>query len=242
MAKNEAVIEQMQSLVENWQSTADRRATFLTCYQMMTSNMQQAIDGGEFNDPEWVYSLLQQFAGYYFHALEAYEANQPDTPAIWRQAFDATRQPDTRTLQNLLLGMNAHINYDLIFTLVDMLEPEWAQLSSDERQGRYDDHCHVNAVIHRTIDAVQDTIIEPDTPLMEVADRLFGGVDEWIVGRMITQWRDEVWEEARLLMDSPSPDERQRIRQTIEDQAMQRAAKILLKIQREESHDPIPTD
>ena len=242
MVENEQVIEHMQSLVDGWQAAADRRASFLTCYQMMTSNMLRAIEAGEFNDPEWVYSLLHHFAGYYFNALQAYEADSPDTPAIWRQAFEATRQTDIRILQNLLLGMNAHINYDLVFTLVDMLEPEWAQLSFDERQGRYDDHCHVNAVIRRTIDAVQDTIIEPDAPWMDLADRLMGGVDEWIVARMITQWRDEVWEQAQCLLDSPSSEERRRVEQTIEDQALRRAATIMLNFDRGDINDPIPAD
>jgi len=242
MAENEQVIQHMQSLVDGWQAAADRRASFLTCYQMMTSNMLRAIEAGEFNDPEWVYSLLHHFAGYYFNALQAYESDSPDTPAIWRQAFEATRQHDTRILQNLLLGMNAHINYDLVFTLVDMLEPEWAQLTSDERQGRYDDHCHVNTVIRRTIDAVQDTIIEPDDPWMDLADRLMGGVDEWIVARMITQWRDEVWQEAQCLLDSPSSEERCRVEQTIEDQALRRAATILLNLGRGDINDPIPAD
>ena len=242
MAENEQVIEHMQSLVDSWQAAADRRTSFLACYQMMTRNMFGAIDAGEFNDPEWVYSLLNHFAGYYFEALQAYESDSPAMPAVWRQAFDACRQPDTLILQNLLLGMNAHINYDLVFTLVDMLEPEWAQLTPDERQGRYDDHCHVNAVIRRTIDAVQDTIIEPDTPLMEVADRLFGPVDEWIMARMITQWRDEVWEQAQCLLDSPTLEERRQAQQAIEDQAMQRAARILLKLHQEDNLDPIPSD
>jgi hypothetical protein len=234
MSEKDQVIQRMQALVDAWQAANDRRASFLGCYQMMTGNMLAAIEGGEFNDPEWVYSLLQHFAGYYFNALEGYEADDPATPAIWRQAFDSTRQPNTMVLQNLLLGMNAHINYDLTFTLVDMLEPEWAQLTPDERQGRYDDHCHVNAIIRRTIDAVQDTIIEPDIPLMDIADRLLGGVDEWIVARMITQWRDEVWEQAQCLLDCPAADERQRIQQSIEAQALERAAMILLKINREE--------
>jgi len=242
MVENEQVIQRMQSLVDGWQAAADRRTSFLTCYQMMTSNMLKSIEAGEFNDPEWVYSLLHHFAGYYFNALQAYEADSPDTPTIWRQAFDATRQLDTRILQNLLLGMNAHINYDLVFTLVDMLEPEWAQLTPDERQGRYDDHCHVNAVIRRTIDAVQDTIIEPDDPWMDLADRLMGGVDEWIVARMITQWRDEVWQEAQCLLDSPSSEERCRVEQTIEDQALRRAAIILLNLDRGDINDPIPAN
>lgn len=241
MAESDPVIERMQTLVEGWQAANDRRATFLACYQMMTRNMLAAIEGGEFNDPEWVQSLLNHFAGYYFHALEAYDADQPDTPAIWRQAFDATRQPDTRILQNLLLGMNAHINYDLVFTLVDMLEPEWTELGLDERQGRYDDHCHVNAVIRRTIDAVQDTIIEPDDPWMDLADRLMGGVDEWIVGRMITEWRDEVWEQARCLLDTPF-EERRHIQQSIESQALRRAATILLRINSGNTDEPIPFD
>ena len=220
------ITQRMQQHLERWQKTADQRSDFLRCYQIMTENMLTANEAGEFNDPEWVYSLLHQFAEYYFDALDSYDQGRPDTPQVWRLAFDSARQPDSQALQNLLLGINAHINYDLIFTLVDMLNPDWQTLSVDERQGRYDDHCHINTVISRTIDTVQETIIEIDLPLMHLFDEVFGKTDEWFVSRMITRWRDEVWEYARLLLDNPDPDESRMICEEIENQALHRAQLI----------------
>jgi hypothetical protein len=223
---NPQVVDRMQQIIERWQAAADPRADFLGCYQMMTSNMLAAIDAGEFNDPQWVHRLLHNFAGYYFHALDAYEQDQVETPQVWRLTFDSARQPDALVLQNLLLGINAHINYDLIFTLEDMLSPEWQQLSRDQRLKRYEDHCHVNEVIRRTIDSVQDTIIESKTPLMNIVDELLGQSDEWIVSQMISRWRDDVWDQAQRLLDCNNPEERQSICQQIEVKTINRAQLI----------------
>jgi len=221
------VTERMQQLIDEWQARNDRRAAFLACYHVMTANMLAAIEQGEFNDPEWVSSWLHHFAGYYFNALDEYEQGDPTTPSVWRQTFDAASQPGTLILQNLMLGVNAHINYDLIFALVDMLEPEWYQLSSDQRQERYDDHCQVNAVIQRSIDAVQDTIIEPGDPLMEFADWLLGPTDEWAVSRLISGWRESVWQHAKSLLEAADLEERQRVKSEIEKEALERARLIL---------------
>jgi hypothetical protein len=118
----------MQELVQMWEAASDRRAAFLNCYLLMTRNMPAAVAAGEFIDQGWVHALLHRFADYYFDALEAYEQGDADTSAVWRTAHNATRDPQTHILQNMLLGINAHINYDLVLTLVDMLKSEWAQL------------------------------------------------------------------------------------------------------------------
>jgi hypothetical protein len=217
----------MLSQAEQWQQSADRRAIFLNCYSLMTDNMLEAINSGEFNDPEWVYSLLEHFAEYYFKALEAYEQHLLEAPPIWKLTFEADNQPDTLVPQNLMLGINAHINYDLTLALVDMLSPDWAQLSSDERQGRYDDHTHVNQVIARTIDAVQDSVVEPASPAMNLVDVLMGPMDEWAAARMISEWRDTVWEQAMRLIDVADETELQQLHQQFESEALQRARLIL---------------
>jgi len=61
-----------------------------------------------------------------------------------------------RVLQNLLLGVNAHVNYDLTFAVVDLLAPEWAGLSEAERRARYEDFCQVNRIIAETVDEVHE--------------------------------------------------------------------------------------
>lgn len=223
------VTERMQSLLQRWEPANDRRAIFLGCYRLMTVNMLDAIQAQEFHDPVWVDSLLHRFADYYFHALDAYEQSIPAVPAIWRQTFDAAAQPDTQVLQNLLLGVNAHINYDLIFTLVDMLQEEWPGLDEDQRDRRFADHCHVNQVIYRTVDIVQETVLEPRQPSLDILDRLMGGVDEWAISRLISHWRDQVWQDAVAMIEAPQPQEHQRLCQQAELDALQRG-RIILRI------------
>ena len=215
----------MQALIDAWEKAGDRRAIFLSCYVMMTRNTLEAIEAGDFEDNVWVYTLLERFAEYYFVALEAYEHEQI-TPMVWQLAFNATRQPHSHVLQNLILGVNAHINYDLVFALTDMLMPEWGGLSEEGRLSRYRDHCHVNEIIHHTIDSVQDQVVERYSPAMDLVDKFLGPIDEWVTSRIITDWRDEVWEHATRLVQS-SEEERQALYQEVEKNSVKRAHSLL---------------
>jgi hypothetical protein len=228
MTNHQQVTDRMQSLIQQMENASDRRAIFLRCYLLMTQNMLKAIEVGEFTDPSWVSTLLDRFADYYFDALNAYELNSPATPAVWRLTHRAAGRSETLVLQNLLLGINAHINYDLVLTLVEMLEPEWRKLALQQREERYADHCHVNHIIGQTIDTVQDEVVEDYSPLLDVVDKMMGRIDEWLISRLITDWRDEVWDEAIHMLETADPDERQRLRQQIEEAALKRADTILL--------------
>jgi hypothetical protein len=219
---HETVEVRMENLLSTWSINNDPRASFLNCYFLMTKNMQEAIRTGEFQDPLWVTRLLNRFAEYYFDALSAYEMSHPATPRIWKLTYSYTTTPGSNILASLLLGINAHINYDLVFTLVDMLAAKWTQLSEDERQKCYQDHCHVNSVIARTIDAVQETVLVPRMTDMKWIDQLFGRIDEWALSTLITRWRDVVWEQAVTLMDTIDDEARTVLIQDIEEQAVKR--------------------
>lgn len=220
---------QMQNQVTQWQSTADRRAIFLSCYCMMTDNMLKGIQAGEFHDRIWVDRLLHRFAEYYFIALDGYEGSDSDVPDVWRLTFDAARQPGTQTLQNLLLGVNAHINYDLVLTLGELLENEWDHLAEEMRDQRYADHCRVNDVIGRTIDRVQDQVVEQWTPDLDLVDKLLGPLDEWMTSRLIRHWREEVWQNAIKMIGLRGEVERNQFRRQVELAAFRRGEAILGK-------------
>lgn len=185
------LMHQMQAQIQSWKDTEDHRAIFLTCYAMMTQNMLQAATDGEFEDDQWVLSLTHTFAQYYFEALAEYE-NQ-GTPPVWTTTFETAQQRRAHVLQNLLLGVNAHICYDLIFALADSIQDEWADLSEDKRSIRYRDYCHVNEIIGATLDAVQDEVVGIYSTHMIVIDQAFGRMDEWMIHTMITRWREQVW-------------------------------------------------
>ena len=225
---NEApVIRQMRQRIERWQADADPRAVFLHCYMLMTANMLDAIDAGEFEDSEWVSRLLHRFADYYFEALDHYEKDPAAAPAVWKLAHDATINRRCFALQRLFLGVNAHINYDLVLALNDLLAPEWAQANETVRQARYRDHCLVNEVIAATIDDVQDDVIEQVEPRMDLVDKMLVPLDEWLTALIIRRWRDDVWRNAMDYVETTQPDARDQLRQHIEDLTLRRARAIL---------------
>lgn len=194
--------QRMDERIAVWQETRDPRLVFLTCYGLMTRNVQAAIVAGEFHHPAWVDRLLHRFADYYFDALAAYECGAPDTPTVWHHAFHTTTQQRLHVLQQLFLGVNAHINYDLVLTLLDLLQEEWADLDDAKRASFHADHCHINTVIARTIDAVQDDVVERVSSAMNLVDVAMGRADEWLIARLITRWRGRVWTEASALLNT----------------------------------------
>ena len=108
------VIGRMKRQYLKWEASGDHRSIFLKCYSMMTRNMLDALAAGRFHDREWAGDLLHLFAEYYFVALKRYEADPASAPAAWRYAFDAAQSGKLHVMQHLFLGINAHINYDLV--------------------------------------------------------------------------------------------------------------------------------
>ena len=214
----------MDELVARW-GEADRRSIFVRAYREMTSSMFAAIAAGEFEDGHWVERLLERFAEYYFEAV-ALHASDPDRcPAVWRVAFDATVEDGLSPLRALFLGINAHINYDLALCVADVMD-DWANLDDSTRESRQNDYEGVNLVIKRTVDTVQDEVVDPIAPGWGVVDLLMGPVDEWLFSTLIADWRHDTWDDALALLEA-SPDLVGPVRARIEDEALAMADKVV---------------
>jgi hypothetical protein len=226
MDENAQILQRMRSLLEPWETASDQRLIFLSCYQMMTSNVLDAIQAQEFEDGIWVQTLMENFAEVYFIALNQFEKNN-HPPKVWQIAFEAPSLSHLHVIQNLVLGVNAHINYDLVFVLSDLLRSEWHQLNPDQQQVRYRDHCRINGIIHQTINAVQDQIIERFEPTFDLIDKLLGPLDEWLTAKIISSWRDEVWEYAVRMLNLPDEIERNEFASQVESESVQKALDVL---------------
>jgi hypothetical protein len=161
--------------------------------------------------------------------LETDQGEKTGSPSVWQIAFQAANNPRIPALQNLVLGVNAHINYDLVFALSDLLATEWHQLTPELRQMRYRDHCHVNDVIYRTIVPVQNQVINRFEPQLKVFEKLLGPVDQWMTELLIDDWREEVWKHATRLIDQEDDDGRHVVVSQVEAIALERARDILGK-------------
>lgn len=228
MTKVVVSLRRMEQQIRVWDAGRDRRSIFLTCYSLMTRNMLSALDQKRFHDTPWVRRWVTFFADFYFAALEGYEKKAPNLPLPWKIAFDAARDPNTYILQNLFLGVNAHINYDLIISLSNMLDKEWRTLPPAMRQQRYADFLLVNEVIGGTMDLAEDTLLKPFIPFYGLADTLLGNFNEWMTLRFISRWRDRVWNLSVRYLETPDPIKRQALVQYFEQSAAEQARAFLL--------------
>jgi len=229
VAEQDPTLGRMMILLDQWEAQGDRRCIFLRCYAMMTTHMLTGVTGGRFHDAPWVLGLLEHFVEYYFTNLDAYDRGIVDVPRAWRQAHDLARDSNTLPGEDLLLGINAHINHDLPLALFDCLTQEWPANSSDQRQERYEDFCMVNTVLAETIDGVQREVVERYDHFLRLLDQPFipmVRVLEWEVCNVISAWREEVWEYARRLLEAEEAD-RAAVRLAIDEGASRRARLVV---------------
>ncbi len=217
-----SLLAQMTAQIAQWDQTGDRRAIFLACYQRMTEHMVAAVDRGAFHDAVWVRRLIDDFGAYYFAALAAWE-DQRQGPLVWQYAFAYAEQSAALAVQHLLLGVNAHINYDLALVLDDLLRPEWGRLAEAQQNQRRADYDAVNQIIGLTIDRVQDEVIARYARTMRLIDKTLGPLDEWCTARLIRNWRDDVWRQAMATIVISDETERQAAYRRIDQLALARA-------------------
>src|ERR687889_1622327 len=117
----DAVVARMSTLLEVLTAAGDPARHFLGTYLRLTRAIGAALDGGHFADPAWVAEWDVVFAELYLDALNRHRADPASAPAPWRLAFGA--DPGLPPEAHVLLGVNAHINYDLPQSMVRVIPP-----------------------------------------------------------------------------------------------------------------------
>lgn len=188
--------ERLVALERLFRERDDRRGAFLAIYARVTEEVGLAIERGEFADPGWVRNYLVVFADLYRRALLAYETGNLETLADpWQVAFESAERGDCSVAQDAVLGINAHVNYDLALALT-------AVGLDGDREAKYADHCAVNRVLRRLVDEVQDRLAERYAPGLADVDEALGRLDEFVSVLALAEGRDSAWRTAVALTDS----------------------------------------
>jgi hypothetical protein len=187
--------QRLEELQAAFEARDDRRAVFLTIYARMTGTVARRVRNGEFADPDWVGEYLVAFANLYREAVYDYERGALASLADpWQLAFEAAERGDSLVVQDAMLGVNAHINYDLSFAV------DRAGVGPDTAT-KYEDHSQVTDVIADIIDEAQDELVDHGGEGLETIDESLGRLDEWLTVLTIDECRDSAWRTARA-MDS----------------------------------------
>ncbi len=207
-------------------SQGDPRAAFTDVYAIITRRVRDAIEGPAsqcpFVEPQFISRLAGRFCTLYLAALRRSLAGAQEPVHAWLIANSedgsqrTARGDRSRALpfQHALLGLNAHINYDLALGLFDNVSALGAA-GDDARMARYrHDHDAVNQIL-------EDAIPE----VLSLLDRRYGcGAARFVLRAdelrratssftmlVLRTWRARVWRDLRGMLSAPEEAAKDRI-------------------------------
>jgi Family of unknown function (DUF5995) len=189
------LIARMAALVAELEADGDPARHFCATYLRTTRAVLAAAAEGVFEDPSWVTAWDVGFAGFYVDALEAYRRDAATAPAPWRQAFGAARTLHPQA--HVLLGVNAHINFDLPQSLLRAIpDDEFADPAVLARRRR--DHVRIDSVLASRVAAEGVELQMAGEPRTRL-DRLLAPLNRAATRLFLREARAKVWANATVL-------------------------------------------
>jgi hypothetical protein len=189
-ASIDEVVTRMQERVEQLPADRAHRAIFLRTYLRTTLAVGDAVEEARFEDPQWVAAWDVAFADLYLAALDA-DLGLGDggrVPRPWRLAFDAPAQ--LPPLRHVLLGINAHVNYDLPQALLAVISnSDFADPVLMERRRR--DHERIDGVLASRVSAEDDELSAAGAK--SLLDKVLTPLNRLSSKRFLRESRQKVW-------------------------------------------------
>jgi hypothetical protein len=199
----------------------DHRALFATTYRIVTEEARVGLkrEPGLIDDHRWLVAQDVIFARYYFRALRRFAADRPVAPA-WQIALDATQADGVNGGQDLLLGINAHVQNDQAFVIAAI------GLNTPDGRSRKPDHEAFNTILSRAYDPIVAELGARYDPMLTLADGGPSPLDDWGGLELVRTWRELVWRNAERLVEARDKHERAQVADQIEANAAAWAAAI----------------
>jgi Family of unknown function (DUF5995) len=177
----------MQERLDKLPDEVAHRRAFLGTYMRTTEAVGAAVDGGSFEDPDWVERWDVVFAELYLKAHDADMAGDAGgVPRPWRLAFEAP--PDLPALRHILLGINAHVNYDLpqaMLAVISVSDFDDPVLIGRRKR----DHERIDKVLAGRVGAEEDNLSADQTRL----DKILAPLNRLGSKRFLREARQKVW-------------------------------------------------
>jgi hypothetical protein len=223
----DALLERMDRIEQSLRVAGDPRRFFHDTYARTTRAVRDEIRRGGFTDAEWVERWDVVFAGLYLRAFEQYEATGT-APGPWQIAFGRVNDTALPPLRHVLLGMNAHINYDLpqaLCAVITSAEFDDAALVTS----RAADHGHIDSVLAARVAAEDEELRKLELPGQRtIVDRLLTPFNRLGTKKFLREARAKVWANARTLDRArrQGPDAYDAARRALEDLSRRRVVDL----------------
>lgn len=212
------VIDLLEKIISESVQNNDPLGYFATLYLKVTIKVRDEIARGHFDDGPRMELFDVVFAKYYLSAYYSFRKNEPIRES-WQRAFELSGQYRPIVLQHLLMGMNAHINFDLGIVA--------AEISRGKNlAGLENDFNKINAILSSLIHEVQGNL-SAVWPALKYILKWTGKVDDYLVDFSMKLARDGAWKFAGEF--SAIPEEEQKQALEIRDRKVTGVARVITK-------------
>lgn len=184
------VITELDAVIAQARREKSRMGYFAILYRNVTRRVRDGVRDGRFEDGPRMELLDVNFANRYLHALGRFRRGE-QASKCWSTAFKLATERRPLILQHLLLGINAHINFDL--GAAAAITSPGVKLKELQR-----DFDSINSVLGEMLDDVQDRLSSV-SPWMWILDKVGGRNDETICTFCLGASRDIAWKWAERL-------------------------------------------
>jgi Family of unknown function (DUF5995) len=205
-------IRRLRALQARW--GCDHRGVFATTYLELTKELRRVLRARPdfLRYPKYLYVEDALFANVYFNAIRDARRGGP-VPEAWRIAFEAAQSKDLNAAQDMLLGINAHVQNDMPFVL--------AALGLRTRSGasRKEDHDAINEVLDSSYEKVVRAVRDRFDPQVGITNSESTPADDVLGLELVKGWRELVWRNAERLLNAEDDAERKEVSDQIQANA-----------------------
>jgi Family of unknown function (DUF5995) len=205
-------ITRLRARQQKW--GCDHRAVFATTYLELTKTLRRVLrERPNFlRYPKYLYVEDALFANVYFNAIRHARRGKP-VPEAWQIAFDAAKSKDLNAAQDMLLGINAHVQNDMPFVLAAL------GLRTRDGESRKPDHDAINDVLDSSYENVVHAVRDRFDPQVGLTNSDSTPLDDVAGLELVKGWREMVWRNAERLLNAEDDAERRRVAEQIQDNA-----------------------
>jgi len=211
------VLEELDKIIEQSIIDNDHIGIFAYLYRRTTAEVKQAIVDERFEDNEQMEKFDVLFANFYIDAYRKFKNGQA-APKSWEAAF-ASRNESLTISQHLMMGMNAHINFDLGIAAAQFVP-------GDKIDGFKKDFMKVNKILKELTNEMQKRLSRVSR-LMFLLDWIGQRTDELIVNFSIVKARKQAWKLAFNLAHSDEAEKK-----IIIEKADEKTSNLAMKLKR----------
>lgn len=207
----ESTVQKMEARWRTLDEACDTNAPFSLIYLYMTRELKSHVQRQYFDDNDLMSNFTRAFAKRYEDAIDAWMASSVNAVGItdpWMTAFRYGYSNKSSVLEDLFLGMNAHINYDLALIVSGL------QYGKAENKKDYD---RINDILTAMMPVVSD----------DIAGRYYRFMNSTLVDIfspaglvVLFGWRQNAWNNGVLIQNALTDIDRGLLMTNLKTQAM----------------------